>query len=183
MQFDSVFSLNPEAISVKVGRNLRQILPMLRLFFMYRILLKTEKASWNCFLILIVSLHLIEQMLKNLILKLGLLFYTDLYKSWKTEKLKYDFLFVGTAHTDRYNYMTNIVSQISEFKVKLYFFLSNKLLFGAKKIFDEDIRNVNYKNVSFIALTHKSNSDLVHRSKIILDINHHKQSGLSMRTS
>ena len=39
-----------------------------------------------------------------------------------------------------------------------------------------------YKSISFIPLTHRNISELVHESKVILDINHPKQVGLTMRT-
>jgi hypothetical protein len=64
----------------------------------------------------------------------------------------------------------------------LHFFLSSKYLFFAKKIFNKDFRSVKYNDISFNSLTHKGNSELVHKSKIILDINHPKQIGLTMRT-
>ncbi len=110
------------------------------------------------------------------------LFYIEAYKNKKKEEL-YDLLFVGTAHSDRYNFIKKVVQHIPDyFKLKLFFFLGSKKLFWTKKVFDPDFRTVKFKDVCFASLSHQKNADLVHSSKIILDINHPEQIGLTMRT-
>jgi hypothetical protein len=41
---------------------------------------------------------------------------------------------------------------------------------------------VPYNEITFISLSHLENANLVHQSKVILDINHPRQTGLTMRT-
>jgi hypothetical protein len=111
------------------------------------------------------------------------LFYLDEYSVNGTEENHYDFLFIGTAHSDRYNFVKNLVKNFDDkARLKLFFYLSSKKLFLLKKLFDKDFRNVLYKDISFNSLTLKQNAELLKSSKIILDVNHPKQVGLTMRT-
>lgn len=111
------------------------------------------------------------------------LFFLDLYKSTPNLSLSYDLLFIGTAHSDRYNFVKKIVNNLdTKLVLKLFFYLNSHPLFVLKKIFDRDFRKVKYKDISFNSLTLKENAALLKNSKIVLDINHPKQIGLTMRT-
>jgi hypothetical protein len=120
---------------------------------------------------------------ENYNLKLRPLFYIDTYKEKKGTKIIYDLLFIGTAHSDRYNFIERHIKPFFiGMNLKLYFFLSSKKLFWLKKFFDKNFRNVKYNDVFFKPLSHQDNSNFMNESKIILDINHPKQVGLTMRT-
>jgi len=110
------------------------------------------------------------------------LFYLESYKHVKREEL-FDLLFIGTVHSDRYTLVKKIVKQIeTSYRVKLHFYLSSRFLFFSKKVFDKNFSEIKYNEVCFTSLSHKENSELIHNSKMILDINHPKQIGLTMRT-
>lgn len=116
-------------------------------------------------------------------MKLRPLFFSEVYKKKETGPIKYDLLFIGTAHSDRYTFVKRITTSLpAEMKLKLYFFLSSRKLFYIKKIMDRDFRRVAYKDISFRSLTHQDNAELMNQSKVILDINHPRQIGLTMRT-
>ncbi len=120
---------------------------------------------------------------ENYNLKLRPLFYIDTYKEKKGAKIIYDLLFIGTVHSDRYKFIEKHIKPFFiGMNLKLYFFLSSKKLFWIKKFFDKNFRFVKYKDVSFKPLSHQDNSNFMNESKIILDINHPKQVGLTMRT-
>jgi hypothetical protein len=183
IQFDYVFFLNPETISINSIKEFREEFHEAKFILYMWDSFQNRKSTIDLLPFFNSKFTFDAGDAQNFNLQLRPLFYIDLYNAKENEKIMYDFLFIGTAHTDRYKFVNSIVDQISKkFKVKLYFFLSSKMLFWAKKIFEKDFRNVNYKNISFNALTHKSNSELVHKSKVILDINHPKQTGLTMRT-
>jgi hypothetical protein len=110
------------------------------------------------------------------------LFYIDEY-SEVTCDYQYDLLFIGTAHSDRYNFIERIKMQLTMgLSIKLYFFLSSKLLYVIRKIKDKEFRKVKYNEISFQSLGHKENAKFMANSRIILDINHPQQLGLTMRT-
>lgn len=110
------------------------------------------------------------------------LFYLDIYKA-QIRPILYNLLFIGTAHSNRYDFVQKTKELLkSNFKFKTYFYLDSKLLFLLKKIIEKDFRKVPYSEISFKSLTHYENADLLHQSSVILDINHPKQVGLTMRT-
>jgi hypothetical protein len=182
-QFDYVFFLNPEAISVNSLKEFKEVFPEAKFILYMWDSFQNRKKTKDLLPFFNSKFTFDAHDAQNFNLQLRPLFYIDLYSAKENEKIIYDFLFIGTAHTDRYKFVNRLVDQIPErFKIKLYFFLSSKLLFWAKKVVEKDFRRVDYKNISFNPLTHKSNSELVHKSKVILDINHPKQIGLTMRT-
>ncbi|MBD1392317.1 CgeB family protein [Mucilaginibacter glaciei] len=115
-------------------------------------------------------------------LSLRPLFYIDTYKQAEVEPTN-DLLFIGTAHSDRYNFIKKFIEPFFEGKkIKLYFFLSSKKLYWLKKAFDSNFRRIKYSDVSFESLSHQDNANFMNASKMILDINHPGQVGLTMRT-
>ena len=89
---------------------------------------------------------------------------------------------LGTLHSDRYNLVKTILKLIDKKNYFIYFFSTSKILFFFQKIFDKNFKKVKKDEVSFISLSKKQTVDLVARSKVIIDIEHLKQKGLTMRT-
>lgn len=115
------------------------------------------------------------------------LFYLDFYKnidsSLKSE-ISNDLLFLGTAHSDRYRISNNIVNWCDQNKLKsfCYYYMQGRLVYFYKKMFDKTFKEFNYKKLSFESLVAKDLFQLYQKSKVILDINHPGQKGLTMRT-
>ena len=110
------------------------------------------------------------------------LFYINLYNAQKRKDI-FDLLFVGTAHSDRYIFVQKIKSLLpNNLKFKTFFYLDGKLLYFGKRMAEKSFRLVPYYEITFKSLSHKENAALVHQSKAILDINHPRQTGLTMRT-
>ncbi len=117
-------------------------------------------------------------------LKFRPLFYLDYYTQIKKNNIKYDLLFVGTAHTDR-NILVNKVDQwCSKNKLKCfsYFYSQGILVFLFKKIFDKSFKKFQLSKMSFKSLNKSEIINLYNYSNVILDINHPNQTGLTMRT-
>lgn len=100
------------------------------------------------------------------------------------EKFEYDLSFVGTAHSDRYK-IAEIAKKWcnkSNLKMFTYYFSPSKLLFKYKKLTEKDFKNFDERLISFRSLRHHEIVDLYRKSRVILDINHPGQNGLTMRT-
>jgi hypothetical protein len=114
------------------------------------------------------------------------LFYLDQYKDVKSEKrnIKYDLLFLGTAHSDRYEVSQKVIkwSENNGFKSFCYYFIHSRLLYFYKKKFDKTFNKFDYKKLSFKSLTKLEILELYKETNVILDINHPGQKGLTMRT-
>ena len=115
------------------------------------------------------------------------LFYLDSYKKVKnnsSDKLKFDLLFLGTAHSDRYTISSTVRewcegNNLTSF---CYYFIHGRLVYFYKKKFDKSFQLFDYNKLSFESLTTDQMLELYRNSKVILDINHPGQKGLTMRT-
>ncbi len=182
LNFDYILFISPESISKESLKDLKTTFNSSR-FILY---------MWDSFknkqaLDLLSEFHAIFSFdpndCKKYKIKFRPLFFLDIYATNHGLKSIYDLLFVGTAHSDRYLFVKKIIKQLdSKLIIKLFFYLNGKPLFLLKKIFDQNFRNVKYTDISFKSLSLQENCDLVKSSNIILDINHPKQIGLTMRT-
>lgn len=113
------------------------------------------------------------------------LFYLDEYASMSNKSTNiYDLSFIGTAHSDRYNILKNLKNQALKNKLNCYFFMyfSSKVLFYFKKITDKSYKNTSINDFTFKSISKKEILEKISNSKVIIDIQHPKQTGLTMRT-
>ena len=115
------------------------------------------------------------------------LFFLDSYKDLKNVsnlEIKYDLLFLGTAHSDRYKISRFVVKWCDENRLNsfCYYFIHSRLVYFYKKLFDKTFLLFDYKKLSFISLKTDQILELYKSSNVILDINHPGQKGLTMRT-
>lgn len=99
-------------------------------------------------------------------------------------QVKFDVLHVGTAHSDRYEVTSRLFAwcQQKSLKTYAYFYLQSWMIFVFKKLFSNEIRSLRLSEVNFTSLTFVELLDLYASSRVILDINHPDQAGLTMRT-
>lgn len=109
--------------------------------------------------------------------------YADIYRK-EDEMNDYDVMFVGTAHSDRYIISEKMSKWAGENNLKsfTFYYSPSKLVFLYKKVFDPLFKKFEYKKISFKSMSHNAIIDLYKSSKIVLDINHPGQRGLTMRT-
>lgn len=115
------------------------------------------------------------------------LFYIDIYKEVLIESItnyKYQLLFLGTAHSDRYRISTNVVSFCEKHNLTsfTFYYMPSKLVYFVKSIFDPTFKEFDYEKLGFKSLSSVDIINLYKESKIILDINHPQQRGMTMRT-
>lgn len=113
------------------------------------------------------------------------LYYIDDYKNIKTsQSQKYDVLFLGTAHSDRYIISTKVKDFVEKHGKTMfcYYFMHSKWVYYFKKFFDNTFQYMDVKRLSFRSLSLNEILKLYGESRVILDINHPNQKGLTMRT-
>jgi len=181
--FDYVFLVNPESISKENLQKFQHAFPTAKFLLYMWDSFQNRRQNIELLPLFDAKFTFDPSDAKEYGLQLRALFYTKVYE--EVEKLshyEYDILFIGTAHSDRYEFVKRLTKNIGEKRTKLYFYLSSKLLFYTKKIIDKDFRAVRYKDISFFSLKHTDIVALMCRSNAVLDINHPKQLGLTMRT-
>jgi hypothetical protein len=118
-------------------------------------------------------------------LKFQPLFYFDSFKNLISDENPINkLLFIGTAHSDRYIIANKVEGYFKsrEFETHTFFYIPSKLVYFYKLFFDSTFQSFEYKKLSFKPLGEKDILALYGKSRIILDINHPKQKGLTMRT-
>ncbi|RAJ85817.1 hypothetical protein CLV59_102522 [Chitinophaga dinghuensis] len=111
------------------------------------------------------------------------LFYIDDYKDLKQQSPKYDYTFIGTAHSDRYNWVMNLVKENGkDNRFFTFFYCPSKILYYGRVLFDKSFKQVKKEDISFSQLNKQQVLDIVSQSRAIVDIQHPNQTGLTMRT-
>ncbi|QXN23781.1 hypothetical protein KVP08_014425 [Shewanella putrefaciens] len=64
----------------------------------------------------------------------------------------------------------------------LFFFSPSKLLFLLKKVFTSELEGISINDISFKPMAFKQVINILGDSRIVIDIEHPKQNGLTMRT-
>ena len=114
------------------------------------------------------------------------LFFADCFRILPENNViyQYDISFLGTVHSDRYAVIRQIQKIAIEHSLRCYWFLylQSKFIYWFYKVFKNEFRNSKKDDFSFDKKPISEISKIESESRIILDIQHPKQTGLTMRT-
>ena len=186
--FDYVLFLNPETITVDLLKRLKE---------------KQSKAKfilymWDSFENKPHTKELLPffdrtfSFNKNDCDKYGLkfrpLFFIDEYDVDKYHSKEYktdiDIGFIGTVHSDRYQILKELEDWAKKngLKSSYYMFFPSKILFYKYKFENLGKIKISKEDFHFISLNQQQVREYLERCKVIIDIQHPKQVGLTMRT-
>lgn len=116
--------------------------------------------------------------------KLRPLFYFEEFSFTQGGETEYDLVHIGTAHSDRYELTQRLFCLCEEIgkKTYAYFYLQSRLVYLYKYFFDKSFKSFKLRDIRFKSLSITEIVDYYKRSRVILDINHPAQVGLTMRT-
>ncbi|WP_041139766.1 CgeB family protein [Beduini massiliensis] len=115
------------------------------------------------------------------------LFYLDAYKQNITTNVsyRYDLSFIGTGHSDRPKIINLLRKELEQQNKSYYFqlYIPSKTILYAKILTNSHFRDL-YKNkcITLNKIEVSKVSQVMNESRCILDIQHPRQSGLTMRT-
>jgi hypothetical protein len=92
----------------------------------------------------------------------------------------FDVSFVGTAHSDRYRYVTGVAAKQSE--RFLYFYSPARWFFAFQKYVRRELRAVPWSAVTFQKMPKEDVALVFARSRAVIDLQRTGQTGLTMRT-
>ena len=109
------------------------------------------------------------------------LFFCDEYRAKEREGIfQYDFSFIGTIHSDRYRILSKLMQMSDSFFV--YPYLQSRFIYYLYKIIKPEFRRTSLSDFKFEKLDSKRIAEIVNTSKAVIDIQHPRQTGLTMRT-
>lgn len=113
------------------------------------------------------------------------LFYSDEF-CVKEEKnsFKYDVSFCGTIHSDRYSIIKSLIKQCEDTGLEYYGFhyLQSNFIYKFYKVIKKEFRNTNQSDFDFEKKSSVEVASIIDDSRAVVDIQHPKQTGLTMRT-
>lgn len=114
------------------------------------------------------------------------LFFDEEYERIANEDspFMYDLFFVGTVHSDRYQILKKVKEQFerNQSSVFYYLYIPTKLMYYQRKLFTKELMDSHISEFSFVGMPSEQLTAKLKQSKTVIDIQHPKQSGLTMRT-
>lgn len=114
------------------------------------------------------------------------LFFIDTYDAENikiSHKIKYDISFTGTIHSDRYFILKKIKTWTENADLKTYFFMyfPSKILYFRYR-FNNLRKYIDKNDFSYTSKKSSEIRDILLSSNVVVDIQHPRQTGLTMRT-
>lgn len=116
------------------------------------------------------------------------LFYIDEFKKKdlisEDMRYKYDLCFCGTVHSDRFRIIKEIEQYCTNKKYHFFTFLylQSRFVYWFYRITKKEFSNTLVEDFNYDKLCGSAISEIVKESRVVLDIQHPQQSGLTMRT-
>ncbi len=113
------------------------------------------------------------------------LYYADEYREkHEVKEKKYDLTFIGTIHSDRNRIINTVCKQCENagLRTYLYRYLQAKFMYIFYKIKDRSFKENSIKDYSFDKIDGKTISEIYSLSTAVLDMQHPRNVGLTMRT-
>jgi hypothetical protein len=111
------------------------------------------------------------------------LFFVPGFERPVAKNFDHDISFIGTAHTDRYAVVSKVDAAFSaETRRFWYLYLQAPWVFRAYKVTNPVYRNAKSGAFKFTPIAKSDVQDIFQRSRAVLDIEHPRQVGLTMRT-
>jgi len=185
--YDIIFIIKGEVITQQIISKLRSSFPKAKLLLYLWDSIRNYKEIKSCLPLFDRTLTFdINDSLEIESLIFRPLFYIDDYKecALETSSKNIDLLFVGTVHSDRWQFLKDIKTQAESRKLNVYYYLyiQSPIIFFVRKIFDRRLSSLPYKDARFQALSKEKIIELIKNTKVVVDIQHPKQTGLTMRT-
>lgn len=185
-QYDFIFLISPEGISKNNLENLKKIQPSAKVICYMWDSVKNKLHLLNFFEIIDEIYSFDQNDCNNYGFKFLPLFYLDSFRTISMIKhpIYYDLCFIGTVHSDRFDFIMKIKKQFDHMNLNsfIYLYSPSQLMFIIQRLFYKNFKQIPRNKVSFFALAHDQIVDMISKSKIILDIERPNQNGLSMRT-
>ena len=96
---------------------------------------------------------------------------------------EYDISFVGTVHSDRYRVVRRVADALpAGARAHWYLYMQAPWMYLARRLFTQAVAGSRKADFSFQPLSKDAVQQIFFDSKVVLDIEHPKQAGLTMRT-
>ena len=185
-KYDYILIIKPEGIPKNVINILRKLNPNAKIVIMLWDAIANNTAAAEKLKLADKTFSFDPRDCEKYDMKFRPLFYNEKYNDIaKTNtKAQIDLLFIGTVHSDRYMLLKNMEEKFIKegYKVYYYMYLPSKILYYIKKVILKQFRGSNIKDFKFKSIGQDEVLSLLSKSRVVIDIQHPNQIGLTMRT-
>ena len=180
---DYVLFISPETVTKKAIEKLRKSFPESK-FILYMWDSIENKNAKNVYYLFDSCLSFDQLDCKKYDFEFRPLFFAKDFEGKTDKKIyKYQFSFIGSIHSDRAYILNQLYKYCEKKAIPFYFYLyiPGKLMLFFRKLLDKNVRDLS----SFIhinSIDKRQVSEILSDTNYIIDINHPKQIGLTMRT-
>lgn len=115
-----------------------------------------------------------------------LFFIPELEKTTELERqdYKYDLSFIGTVHSDRAKIILEISKYCNANNISYfwYLYIPGRLMYLMRMLVDSSLRKIDQKYIHLVPMKKSQFAEISEKTRCVIDINHPKQTGLTMRT-
>lgn len=189
-KYDVLFVINPETIPLNFIQRIKSSCPNIRtVLYMWDSIENKKNAVSLINEFDKVATFDKADSINNINIEFLPLFFTrnyDVtnYSTRKSNMARYNAVFIGTAHSDRYTFVNKIITQFSSASLGnfLFFYCPSKLLFFIKKCLSREMAGLSLNQISFESMSSEQIAEVLMHTTFVIDIEHPKQNGLTMRT-
>ncbi len=185
-KYDYVFVVKGEGVTVDVIKSLRRAWPDAKFLLYLWDSVENIPDCENRMKLYDRVLTFDAQDAKQYQIPLRPLFFGKEYESDFVEPAEYayDFAFIGTAHTIRPQVVKALGAQCRAQgrDYYSYLYLPHSMVYWYNKVFNPAYRGVKKSEIRFVPLSADAIKSVYRKSRCILDVEHSKQIGLTMRT-
>lgn len=183
---DYVFFISPETVNKKSILRMRKIFPSAK-FILYMWDSIENKNAKKVYQQFDSCLSFDSDDCKTYGFKFKPLFFVKAFEkaaSANSENYKYDFSFIGSVHSDRAKILNRLRKCFDANNLNYFYYLyvPSKLMLWVRSLFDMDFRELKKDYAHLEAISKNKISEVLADSNYVIDINHPKQIGLTMRT-
>jgi hypothetical protein len=181
--YDIVFVIQGEGLSPAVLSMLRTQFPRAKFIWYLWDSIQNKRSLENNFNAFDECYSFDDVDCKNYNINYRPLFYSKGFKKSINDAPKYKLSFIGTAHSDRFKIVSNLASAISSDEAFYrYLYLQAPWVYWINKIGNKSFKDASIKEFYFKPLPKKEVQNIFFESLAVLDIEHPRQRGLTMRT-
>lgn len=182
LYFDKIFFINIESIDSYTMNLFRKSYPSSK-FYLYMWDSLINKPSYKYLLEYFDEVFTFDPIdAMSLGVNYEPLFFSGVVQE-STKNKSIDISFVGTVHSDRPYILQDIIDneKYKHLNKVFYFYYPSRILFFIRFLFDKKINYEFFKKVKYKPISYDDYQHILASSKYVIDINHPKQNGMTMR--
>jgi hypothetical protein len=182
-EFDQVLFINPEYLTAGMLRSIRKLTgaPRCILYMWDSFLNKNKLAGVLNHFDKVLTFDPDDAQRHNLFFRP--LFFSSGKQTQKEHQTVIDISFVGTGHSDRAGIIERIKKQCVDLHLKYFFYLylQNHIVYYFHKLLNKNFRGIKKSGFNYTPLDYNEYIGILENSRAVIDVEHPKQKGLTMR--